>query len=321
MSRSVLHFFLLVLLTSFSFASSNHEEDLQSLRDAQSKADVFELPSFRLKANVTIDNDGKPLEGSYTLLWNGPDQWREELVFPGFSEIKVGGKGVVATKRNVDFTPLRVEQVYQTLSYGHTRLLPEPGQQVKRVHDRTVRGTKVECFDIRDKERSVNQVCIDPSSGTWLREGFFEDSGIAAIGNKFFPRSLHYVENGKTLVNALVTEIVTPAEFPATAFAPPEGAESKAGCISPIPGRVVKRVPPQYPEGERQRWVEGTVSMYARIAADGTLQGLRLVSGVSPALNQASVDAVRQWQYEPYTCDGAPVEVETVIRVNFSLRR
>jgi len=315
MIRSVLCFFLVVLLSPFSIAANNHEEDL--LRDAQSKADIFELPSFRLKANVTVDNEGKPLEGSYTLLWNGPDQWREELIFPGFSEIKVGGKGVVATKRNVDFTPLRVEQVYQTLSYGHARLLPEPGQQVKRAHDRTIRGTKAECFDIR----GMNQVCIDPLSGTWLREGFFEDRDIVAIGNKFFPRSLHYVENGKTLVNALVTEMITPAEFPAAAFAQPEGAESKAGCMNPKPGRVVKKVPPQYPEGERQRRVEGTVSMYARIAADGTLQGLRLVSGVSPALNQASVDAVRQWQYEPYTCDGVPVEVETVIRVNFSLRR
>ncbi len=36
-------------------------------------------------------------------------------------------------------------------------------------------------------------------------------------------------------------------------------------------------------------------------------------------LQQASIDAVRKWVYEPYLLDGEPIEVETEINVVFSL--
>jgi hypothetical protein len=39
-----------------------------------------------MKAALQIDNAGKPLDGSYRLLWNGPEQWREEISFPGYTE-------------------------------------------------------------------------------------------------------------------------------------------------------------------------------------------------------------------------------------------
>jgi protein TonB len=56
------------------------------------------------------------------------------------------------------------------------------------------------------------------------------------------------------------------------------------------------------------------------IGIDGSLHDLRIVSGVSPGLNKASLDAVEQWRYEPYKCQDTPVEVESVIQVNYSLR-
>ena len=43
-----------------------------------------------------------------------------------------------------------------------------------------------------------------------------------------------------------------------------------------------------------------------------------MVSG--PALlQQAALDAVRQWRYRPYLLNGEPVEVETTVNVEFSL--
>jgi protein TonB len=36
-------------------------------------------------------------------------------------------------------------------------------------------------------------------------------------------------------------------------------------------------------------------------------------------LNQAALDAVKQWKYKPYLLNGNPVEVDTQITVNFSL--
>jgi protein TonB len=42
------------------------------------------------------------------------------------------------------------------------------------------------------------------------------------------------------------------------------------------------------------------------------------VSG-PPVLQQAAIDAVKQWRYRPYLLNGEPVEVETTIEVEFKL--
>ena len=36
-------------------------------------------------------------------------------------------------------------------------------------------------------------------------------------------------------------------------------------------------------------------------------------------LTAAAMEAVKQWRYKPYFLNGEPVEVETVITVNFTL--
>jgi protein TonB len=43
------------------------------------------------------------------------------------------------------------------------------------------------------------------------------------------------------------------------------------------------------------------------------------VSTASPLLNQAAIDAVKQWRYRPYILNGEPVEVDTTVTVNFTL--
>jgi protein TonB len=54
------------------------------------------------------------------------------------------------------------------------------------------------------------------------------------------------------------------------------------------------------------------------IGRDGRIVSLEVLSG-PPALQQASLNAVRQWRYQPYLLDGEPVEVETQILVMFAL--
>jgi protein TonB len=60
------------------------------------------------------------------------------------------------------------------------------------------------------------------------------------------------------------------------------------------------------------------VLLQAIISKEGTIENLRVLSG-HPMLTAAAIDAVRQWRYRPYVLNGAPVEVETQITVNFSL--
>ena len=56
----------------------------------------------------------------------------------------------------------------------------------------------------------------------------------------------------------------------------------------------------------------------AEISKEGTIQNLRVISG-PPLLIQSALEAVKQWRYRPYILNGEPVEVETMVTVNFSL--
>jgi TonB family protein len=82
--------------------------------------------------------------------------------------------------------------------------------------------------------------------------------------------------------------------------------------------KLVTKAPPVYPPDARKAHITGTVVLSAIIGKDGTVENLKVVSGPA-ALQQASLDAVRQWSYEPYLLNGEPVEVETTINIVFTL--
>lgn len=84
--------------------------------------------------------------------------------------------------------------------------------------------------------------------------------------------------------------------------------------------RIVNRVQPVYPPLARQTRISGTVRLHAIISKDGTIQQLEVISG-HPLLQQAALDAVRQWRYQPTLLNGEPVEVDTTIDVIFSLNQ
>jgi len=80
--------------------------------------------------------------------------------------------------------------------------------------------------------------------------------------------------------------------------------------------RLVNRVEPIYPKIAIISGIRGEVKLHAIIARDGSIQSLNVTSG-HPILAAAALDAVRQWRYQPYILNGDPVEVDTLITVNF----
>jgi protein TonB len=84
--------------------------------------------------------------------------------------------------------------------------------------------------------------------------------------------------------------------------------------------RILNRVQPLYPPLARQTRISGTVRLHAIISKDGSIQQLEVISG-HPLLQQAALDAVRQWRYQPTLLNGEPVEVDTTIDVIFSLNQ
>lgn len=83
-------------------------------------------------------------------------------------------------------------------------------------------------------------------------------------------------------------------------------------------GKLIYKVEPIYPPLARQAKIQGTVRMRAVIAKDGTVQDLEVVSG-PPLLVRSAIDAAKFWRYLPTEVGGQAVEVETFIKVTFSL--
>lgn len=83
-----------------------------------------------------------------------------------------------------------------------------------------------------------------------------------------------------------------------------------------LDGLLIKRVQPIYPAQAIQMHTQGTVSLTATIAKDGSVRDVKIVKGPA-TLARAATDAVRQWKYRPYTLNGEPIEVQTEININF----
>jgi len=83
-------------------------------------------------------------------------------------------------------------------------------------------------------------------------------------------------------------------------------------------GMLLRKTAPVYPEFAKAAHVSGTVLLGATITKAGAIAGLHVISG--PAiLRGPAADAVKNWHYRPYMLNHEPVEVQTTIKVVFTL--
>jgi TonB family protein len=101
-------------------------------------------------------------------------------------------------------------------------------------------------------------------------------------------------------------------------------ARAKARVVAPlrIGGKIhaprkIKDVQPVYPAIAQSARVAGPVTIEATIGADGKIIDAKVVRSI-PMLDQAALDAVRQWEYTPTLLNGVPVPVLVTVTVNFT---
>ena len=84
---------------------------------------------------------------------------------------------------------------------------------------------------------------------------------------------------------------------------------------------VARRVVPRYPDSARMRGIEGQVVIEAIIARDGSVEpGVKIIQSI-PALDDAAIEAFRQWRFTPgRDASGRPLRVILQAPVRFVLR-
>jgi TonB family protein len=100
-------------------------------------------------------------------------------------------------------------------------------------------------------------------------------------------------------------------------FPPSEGKRIRVGGNAQA-HNLLSQVKPQYPPDAKAARIQGKVRLGVLIGTDGKVHDLALISG-DPALAPTASDAVRQWVYRPTLLNGEPVEVVSVVDVNFTL--
>ena len=85
------------------------------------------------------------------------------------------------------------------------------------------------------------------------------------------------------------------------------------------PPRKVVDAGPVYPPAAKEQGIQGVVIIDAHIEPDGRVGHAKVVRSV-PGLDEAALDAVRQWKFTPTLKDGTPVGVVMTVTVNFLLQ-
>ncbi len=124
------------------------------------------------------------------------------------------------------------------------------------------------------------------------------------------------------------TESPQPVAAPAASPAPEPVAAAQDTPPSRIrvggnvqAAKLIKKVNPVYPPEAKAEGVQGTVRLNVRIDKEGFVVETEVETSPDDRLSESAVEAVRQWVYAPTLLNGNPVEVLTVIDVNYTLQK
>ena len=112
-------------------------------------------------------------------------------------------------------------------------------------------------------------------------------------------------------------------EAPPPAPPPPPAAVTRPAPVR-IGGQItapalVYRVNPSYPEVAVRARLTGTVVLEATVGTDGRVEDVHVLRSIS-LLDNAAVEAVKQWRYSPLVLNGIPSPFILTVTLSFSLK-
>ena len=136
-----------------------------------------------------------------------------------------------------------------------------------------------------------------------------------------FDEAIQLLQNAIVVIqraHAMAVPPVRQSVPPAVPETAPTSAPVRVGGSIREPKKF-KHVPPVYPEIAQANRVQGVVILEVVIDPAGYVSDAKVLRSVD-LLDQAAVDAVRQWEFTPTLLNGVPVSVLMTVTVNFSLK-
>lgn len=288
-----------------------------------------DIKPWHLKATWTqLDPDGKTTDqGTYEESWVSPTKYKRTFTGNTPSVTEYGSeKGEMRTGANQVFSIL-------LLNAQHDFVEPLPTEktvQSKEFSDKEIDsgGMKLSCISVAPQAYPGLTYCLNTEQPI-LRISARAAESIQILHNRilrfqghFIAGDLKIVRSGKIALTAHVESIEPLAQVNEADFTPPADAVLMPHMVNIsggiAVGMLLRKVAPEYPQVAKDSRTQGTVVLQAIISKEGLIRDLHVVSG-SKMLQDAALDAVRQWEYRPYLLNGEPVEVMTTINVVFTL--
>jgi TonB family protein len=274
-------------------------------------------------------------EGTYEETWISPIKFKRTLIGATHTLSEFGT--AQGTLRSGDKWKSSV-----TLNDMHLAMLnPLPADifiklSEARGESRNVAGVQCRCVDLYQhpspratETKPGYSYCFDAKGillqatmAAWDNTQYVLTNSIQFQG-RWVPSDIEVWNQGVLVLTAHLESIDILKEADKVEFKIPTDAAFQSKTINYTPGKFhygvnIKKVAPFYRRSAYESGIEGTVVLQGVISKEGRVKELIAVSGPQ-SLQQAAIDAVKQWEYEPWILDGAPIEVETTLEVPFSL--
>lgn len=211
-------------------------------------------------------------------------------------------KNTAAKRASVD---MLVANARKRLADG--QLLDPPGDNARDLIT-SIRAADAARPELEDLSKSLSSRLIDGA-----RE---------AAANKQFDQAQRMLSASRQLAVKANDNALTQAErdlAQAQTQQKPVATTAASAELPPVQLKRTKIVTPSYPTEAKRRSINGWVDVSFLVATDGKVEEVK-VSKAEPqgVFDQAAMDAVKQWRFEPPTRDGKPTSQRTIVRLRFN---
>lgn len=211
-------------------------------------------------------------------------------------------------------------------------LAPSPRITAAEATESTVAGQEVPDFNVHVMHSRKMLYVLSLKSDVFT--GVIELASVpdvrtmtTTVGNRTYKWVFQVNSDGSGTANLEVTEGASLIATSTKSFdapmaippVPPPPPRSDARRIDATmkPPKLISSVDAIYPEAAKKSGIAGMVILELIINEDGSVSDVRVIKPLPFGLDQAAVEAVRQFRFEPATLSGKPIPVIYNITMNF----
>ncbi|MFN7965753.1 MAG: energy transducer TonB [Acidobacteriota bacterium] len=208
-----------------------------------------------------------------------------------------------------------------------SELLPWPNRRLSLVnlpvfYERLSDPRVQEAAKAASQTQELESILAEPSKYGALCGAFESQINGSRVVTKIAPKDDQRSEHGTSAFGcdlAPPRAIATDGAQSSRSSSAPLDGEPQVITKDLLPPEVIQKVEPDYPLDAREQRLEGKVILQIVVREDGSVTDVKVLRSIE-LLDQAAVEAVRQWRYKPAMKAGRPVPAYVTVTVNFRLR-